>query len=131
MRGKAVAAATGAARYSAPSPSAVRRGRRRRGFGLSSSAIGAAAGGAADKAGPGADPMIAGGLAELEARLRPVERLAAHGLIDHRTLAVHGVHLGSADRWRLAEGDAVLVHNPESNANNGVGRREPGHEPAA
>lgn len=52
----------------------------------------------------------------------PVERLAAHGLIDHRTLAVHGVHLGSADRRRLADGDAVLVHNPESNANNGVGR---------
>jgi putative selenium metabolism protein SsnA len=52
----------------------------------------------------------------------PVERLARHGLIDRRTLAVHGIHLSSADRRRLADADAVIVHNPESNANNGVGR---------
>lgn len=52
----------------------------------------------------------------------PVERLHRHGFIDHRTLAVHCIHLGSDDRRLLAEGDATIVHNPESNANNGVGR---------
>lgn len=52
----------------------------------------------------------------------PVERLDRHGLIDDRTLAVHCIHLGSGDRRRLAERGAIVIHNPESNANNGVGR---------
>jgi cytosine/adenosine deaminase-related metal-dependent hydrolase len=52
----------------------------------------------------------------------PIERLERHGLVDDRTLAVHCIHLGSGDRQRLAEGGAVVIHNPESNANNGVGR---------
>jgi putative selenium metabolism protein SsnA len=52
----------------------------------------------------------------------PVQRLDRYGLIDDRTLAVHCVHLGSDDRRTLAEGSATIVHNPESNANNGVGR---------
>ncbi|MEE4272404.1 MAG: amidohydrolase family protein [Thermoanaerobaculales bacterium] len=52
----------------------------------------------------------------------PVTRLIEHGLVDDRCLAVHGLHLGSDDRRLLAERGAVLVHNPESNANNGVGR---------
>jgi len=52
----------------------------------------------------------------------PIERLDRHGLIDDRTLAIHCIHLGSSDRKILAECGAVIVHNPESNANNGVGR---------
>ncbi len=52
----------------------------------------------------------------------PVQRLDRLGLIDDRTLAVHCVHLGSDDRRLLAERGATIVHNPESNANNGVGR---------
>jgi len=52
----------------------------------------------------------------------PIERLDRHGLIDDRTLAVHCIHLGSDDRRRLAERGAIVIHNPESNANNGVGR---------
>jgi len=52
----------------------------------------------------------------------PVQRLERCGLIDDRTLAVHCIHLGTDDRRRLAEGGAVIIHNPESNANNGVGR---------
>jgi len=52
----------------------------------------------------------------------PIERLHRHGLIDDRTLAIHCIHLGSDDRRVLAEHDAIIVHNPESNANNGVGR---------
>jgi putative selenium metabolism protein SsnA len=52
----------------------------------------------------------------------PLERFDAHGLLDERTLAIHGVHLGSDDRKLLGRRGAVLVHCPESNANNGVGR---------
>jgi putative selenium metabolism protein SsnA len=52
----------------------------------------------------------------------PIERLERHGLIDDRTLAVHCIHLSSDDRKRLADRGAVVIHNPESNANNGVGR---------
>ncbi|MCU0305888.1 MAG: amidohydrolase family protein [Thermoanaerobaculales bacterium] len=52
----------------------------------------------------------------------PLERLDGYGLLDERTLAIHGVHLGRDDRGLLARRGAVLVHCPESNANNGVGR---------
>ena len=52
----------------------------------------------------------------------PVQRLAERGLVSDRTIAVHGIHLDAGDRRLLAEHGAVLVHNPESNANNGVGR---------
>jgi putative selenium metabolism protein SsnA len=52
----------------------------------------------------------------------PVQRLERFGLIDERTLAVHCIHLGSDDRRLLADRGAVVIHNPESNANNGVGR---------
>jgi len=52
----------------------------------------------------------------------PVQRLERWGLIDDRTLAVHCIHLGSNDRRLLADRGAIIIHNPESNANNGVGR---------
>jgi len=52
----------------------------------------------------------------------PVRRLEQHGLVDDRLLAVHGIHLERCDRQTLADAGATLVHNPESNANNGVGR---------
>jgi putative selenium metabolism protein SsnA len=52
----------------------------------------------------------------------PVERLERFGLLSGRTLAVHCIHLEATERGRLADHDAVVVHNPESNANNGVGR---------
>ncbi len=52
----------------------------------------------------------------------PVQRLERWGFIDDRTLAVHCIHLGSDDRRLLADRGAVIIHNPESNANNGVGR---------
>lgn len=52
----------------------------------------------------------------------PVERLDRLRLIDDRTLAVHCIHLGNDDRRLLADRGAAIIHNPESNANNGVGR---------
>lgn len=54
--------------------------------------------------------------------LGPVERLARFGLLDERSLLAHGIHLEADDYANLARHQAVLIHNPESNANNGVGR---------
>ncbi|MBP9907474.1 MAG: putative aminohydrolase SsnA [Rhodoferax sp.] len=51
----------------------------------------------------------------------PIERLAAHGLIDSKTLIGHGLYLSDADIAILNERDAFLVHNARSNMNNNVG----------
>ncbi|MFV2072593.1 MAG: amidohydrolase family protein [Thermoanaerobaculales bacterium] len=52
----------------------------------------------------------------------PLDRLEHSGLLDERALLVHGIHLTAADRATVANAGAVIVHCPESNANNGVGR---------
>jgi putative selenium metabolism protein SsnA len=52
----------------------------------------------------------------------PVERLERAGLLDRHALLVHGVHLDTTALDAVADAGAVIVHNPESNANNGVGR---------
>ncbi len=52
----------------------------------------------------------------------PVQRLQRFGLLDERAILAHGVHLDSDDLAGVAASGAVLVHNPESNANNAVGR---------
>jgi putative selenium metabolism protein SsnA len=54
--------------------------------------------------------------------LGPVDRLERFGLLDERCLLAHGIHLESADYANIAQHGAVLVHNPESNASNGVGQ---------
>jgi putative selenium metabolism protein SsnA len=51
----------------------------------------------------------------------PLERLESRGLLDERALLVHGVHLRSEGRAVVARNHSVLIHCPESNANNGVG----------
>ncbi|MCL4522346.1 MAG: amidohydrolase family protein [Acidobacteria bacterium] len=53
--------------------------------------------------------------------LGPVERLERFGLLDEHCLLAHGIHLQPDNYRSIASHDAVLVHNPESNANNGVG----------
>lgn len=50
-----------------------------------------------------------------------IERLAAHGLINDKTLVAHGLYLSDADIELLNAHDAFLVHNPRSNMNNHVG----------
>ena len=52
----------------------------------------------------------------------PLQRLERVGLLDRRALLAHGIHLKEADYRMAAEAGATLIHNPESNANNGVGR---------
>jgi putative selenium metabolism protein SsnA len=51
----------------------------------------------------------------------PVQRLERYGLLDARCLLAHGIHLGPQSYAAIARQGAVVVHNPESNANNGVG----------
>lgn len=52
----------------------------------------------------------------------PVERLKRFSLLDAHALLAHGIHLQAEDYARIARGGATVIHNPESNANNGVGR---------
>lgn len=54
----------------------------------------------------------------------PVERLFEHGLLDDRSLLAHAVHLSSRDRDLVRSVRPFIVTNPESNANNGVGRMD-------
>lgn len=53
---------------------------------------------------------------------RPIERLRDFGLLDGRALLAHGIHLEPGEYEAVAEAGATIIHNPESNANNGVGR---------
>ena len=50
-----------------------------------------------------------------------VTRLDRHGLLDSRTLLIHGVHLSEQEIEILNERDGFLVHNARSNMNNSVG----------
>lgn len=52
----------------------------------------------------------------------PVQRLQHFGLLDERALLAHGIHLQDDDYTTIARYGSTLIHNPESNANNGVGR---------
>ena len=52
----------------------------------------------------------------------PLQRLEERGLLDDKALLVHGVHLGPESLATIAQKHSVLIHCPESNANNGVGR---------
>ncbi|NNE33910.1 MAG: putative aminohydrolase SsnA [Rhodothermales bacterium] len=53
--------------------------------------------------------------------IAPVERLARFGLLDRNSLLAHGIHLSGDEYRTIAQHDAILIHNPESNANNSVG----------
>lgn len=50
-----------------------------------------------------------------------VQRLDSFGLLDDRSLVIHGLHLTREDLALLQQRNCMLVHNPTSNANNRVG----------
>ncbi|MFH1531344.1 MAG: putative aminohydrolase SsnA [Pseudomonadota bacterium] len=52
---------------------------------------------------------------------RVVNRLADAGVLGPDTIAAHCVHLGGHEQRLLAESGTLVVHNPSSNMNNGVG----------
>ena len=51
----------------------------------------------------------------------PVKRLSEAGILDHRALAAHCVHVSASDIAVLARRGTNVVHNPQSNCNNAVG----------
>lgn len=52
----------------------------------------------------------------------PVERLYHFDLLAPKTILAHGIHLSTAD-WQIAtDNNCSVIHNPESNMNNNVGR---------
>ena len=55
----------------------------------------------------------------------PIQRLEQFGLLDRQTLIAHGIHLGPQSFDAVAASGAILIHNPQSNANNGVGHLDP------
>jgi len=81
-------------------------------------------------AGAGCHIHVAEDPVDVEASVRafgmgPVARLEKFGLLDAPAAAgllAHGIHLEQDDYATIARHNAVLVHNPESNASNGVGR---------
>ncbi len=54
-------------------------------------------------------------------RASPAARLHELGILDHRSLAAHCVHVNTRDIAALARHQINVVHNPQSNCNNAVG----------
>lgn len=53
---------------------------------------------------------------------RVIDRLADFGLLDfEKTILAHCIHIDENDRKRIADSEAWVVQNPESNLNNQVG----------
>lgn len=52
---------------------------------------------------------------------RVVNRFHDMGILGKKTIAVHGIHINSAEMDILKETDTIVVHNPESNMGNAVG----------
>jgi putative selenium metabolism protein SsnA len=58
--------------------------------------------------------------------LRPTERLDGFGLLGPGSLTIHGLWVDDAEAALLAERGCLLITNPSSNMNNGVGRCDVG-----
>ncbi len=52
---------------------------------------------------------------------RVIERLRDLGILNSQTIVAHGIHLTEDEKDIIAEKDAIVVHNPQSNMNNAVG----------
>ena len=50
-----------------------------------------------------------------------VKRLQKKGVLGHKTIAAHCIHIDEEDEAILKETDTMVVHNPESNMGNAVG----------
>lgn len=50
-----------------------------------------------------------------------LNRLSSFGLLNSKSIIVHGVHLEESDIKILNDKDCFLIHNPRSNMNNAVG----------
>lgn len=57
-------------------------------------------------------------------KLDVVFRLIEYGILGDKTIAAHGIHLMDPELDLLAATDTMIVHNPQSNMNNAVGRAD-------
>jgi cytosine/adenosine deaminase-related metal-dependent hydrolase len=53
-----------------------------------------------------------------------VERLREFGILNEKSIAAHGIHLEENEFDLLAKSKTMVVHNPQSNMNNAVGRAD-------
>ncbi len=67
---------------------------------------------------------VDGGQTREKFHIGVVERLREFGILGNKTIAAHGIHLDESEADLLAETDTVVVHNPQSNMNNAVGRTD-------
>lgn len=51
----------------------------------------------------------------------PAQRLVDHGLLNEKSILVHGIHLDENDYNLISEFKSAIVYNPDSNLNNSVG----------
>ncbi|MDI6600675.1 MAG: putative aminohydrolase SsnA [Thermoanaerobacteraceae bacterium] len=80
----------------------------------------------AETLGTGFHVHVAEGIEDVEdsmgkSGMRVVERLNSFGILGEKTLAVHCVHVDDSDIEILKNTGTMVIHNPESNMNNGVG----------
>lgn len=80
----------------------------------------------ADSLGSGFHVHVAEGIEDVEDSLsksgmRVAERLNSFGILGDKTLAVHCVHVDDNEIDILKNTGTMVIHNPESNMNNGVG----------
>jgi putative selenium metabolism protein SsnA len=52
----------------------------------------------------------------------PAHRLFSFGLVDNKSILAHAIHLNDEDYAAINHFNAIVVSNPESNANNRVGK---------
>lgn len=53
-----------------------------------------------------------------------VERLLEYGILGPQSIAAHGIYLQDDEKQILADSETFVVHNPQSNMNNAVGRAD-------
>lgn len=53
-----------------------------------------------------------------------VERLLEYGILGERSIAAHAIHVNENEIDLLAQSNTIVVHNPQSNMNNAVGRAD-------
>lgn len=55
---------------------------------------------------------------------RAVPRLKRFGILGSQSIAAHAIHINDQEIGILSDTDTVVVHNPQSNMNNAVGRAD-------
>jgi putative selenium metabolism protein SsnA len=56
--------------------------------------------------------------------MRATERLYKFGILGKKTVAAHGIHLNDNEMNLICDSNTMIIHNPQSNMNNAVGRTD-------